>query len=107
MFKKPDGSRFDSQIRAKPHLRPRKTDEPGPGDYQLPSSIRTDRRHALSAQRTTFGASARDARERMNQTARFPGPGAYDQLFPRPPQDRAFGNDGYSFPKNDRSKSFC
>ena len=48
MFKKADGSRFDSAIRAKPHLQPKKVDGPGPGDYQLPSSIRDVRRPANS-----------------------------------------------------------
>ena len=33
------GSRFDSDIRAKPHLHPKKVDGPGPGDYIVPSSI--------------------------------------------------------------------
>lgn len=33
------GSRFDSDIRAKPHLNPKKVDGPGPGDYKMPSSI--------------------------------------------------------------------
>lgn len=34
------GSRFNSDIRSKEHLKPKKVDGPGPGDYQLPSSIR-------------------------------------------------------------------
>ena len=48
MYKKADGSRFDSQIRAKPHLAPKKADGPGPGDYALPSSIKQVRRPANS-----------------------------------------------------------
>ena len=32
---KPDGSRFESALRAKPHLCPKKVDGPGPGDYKL------------------------------------------------------------------------
>ena len=35
----PDGSRFTSALRAKPHLKPAKMDGPGPGDYALQSSI--------------------------------------------------------------------
>lgn len=34
------GSRFDSDIRSKAHLRPKKVDGPGPGDYALKSSIK-------------------------------------------------------------------
>lgn len=48
MFKKADGSRFDSQIRAKPHLHPKKVDGPGPGDYIMPSSIKHSHRHSRS-----------------------------------------------------------
>lgn len=44
MVKKPDGSRFDSQILAKPHLNPKKVDGPGPGSYDLPSSIKQNNR---------------------------------------------------------------
>lgn len=33
------GSRFDSDVRSKNHLKPKKVDGPGPGDYALPSSI--------------------------------------------------------------------
>lgn len=48
MYKKADGSRFDSMIRAKPHLRPKKVDGPGPGDYKLPDSVKVHRRNANS-----------------------------------------------------------
>ena len=33
------GSRFDSDVRSKDHLRPRKSDGPGPGSYALPSAL--------------------------------------------------------------------
>ena len=33
MFKKENGQRFDSQIRSKHHLQPRKVDGPGPGSH--------------------------------------------------------------------------
>lgn len=36
---KEDGSRFDSALRAKPHLKPKKVDGPGPGDYRLHDSV--------------------------------------------------------------------
>jgi hypothetical protein len=38
------GSRFNSSIRSKDHLRPRKVDGPGPGAYKLPSSVKTGSR---------------------------------------------------------------
>ncbi len=34
------GSRFDSDIRNKDHIKPRKKDGPGPGSYTMPSSIK-------------------------------------------------------------------
>lgn len=34
------GSRFDSDVRSKAHLKPKKVDGPGPGSYEAPSSIR-------------------------------------------------------------------
>ncbi len=34
------GSRFDSDIRSKDHIRPKKKDGPGPGSYVMPSSIK-------------------------------------------------------------------
>jgi hypothetical protein len=33
------GSRFDSDVRSKDHLRPKKKDGPGPGSYALPGAI--------------------------------------------------------------------
>ena len=96
MFKKEDGSRFDSAIRAKPHLRPKKVDGPGPGDYIMPSSIKQKPRHARSTQGSTFGGGSRDWSDLPQNT---PGPTAYSQLYPKPPEQRAFSNDGYSFPK--------
>ena len=36
---KPDGTRFDSSLRSKPHLKPKKVDGPGPGDYKLKDSV--------------------------------------------------------------------
>jgi hypothetical protein len=34
------GSRFDSDIRSKDHIKPRKKDGPGPGSYDLGSSVK-------------------------------------------------------------------
>ena len=33
------GGRFDSDVRSKDHLKPRKKDGPGPGDYKLPGAF--------------------------------------------------------------------
>lgn len=52
---KADGSRFDSSLRNKPHLRPKKVDGPGPGDYQLKDSVGTKYRPSASAQTSTWG----------------------------------------------------
>lgn len=49
------GSRFNSDIRSKDHLRPKKVDGPGPGSYQLPSSIKVG-----EMRKTSMGSSARD-----------------------------------------------
>lgn len=50
------GSRFDSDVRSKDHIRPKKKDGPGPGSYELPSSIR----QAKQLKNPTFGKAARD-----------------------------------------------
>ena len=97
MYKKADGTRFDSQIRAKPHLRPKKMDGPGPGDYELPGAVRVHKRNASSTQHSTFGGANRDWSDLPQNT---PGPTAYSQIYPKPPEQRAFSNDGFSFPKD-------
>ena len=50
-----DGSRFDSALRAKPHLKPKKVDGPGPGDYKLADSVQTKKRDKNSTQVSTWG----------------------------------------------------
>lgn len=35
------GGRFDSDVRSKGHLRPKKIDGPGPGEYKLPGAIKS------------------------------------------------------------------
>ena len=79
MYRKADGSRFDSQIRSKPHLHPKKVDGPGPGDYEAPSSIKKNTRNAYSLQRSTFGGSPKHA----NKTFSSPGPAHYQTLIHR------------------------
>ena len=54
------GTRFNSSIRNKDHIRPTKVDGPGPGSHKMPSSIIVKRRHPNSVDRTTFGTSARE-----------------------------------------------
>ena len=53
------GTRFNSSIRNKEHLRPVKKDGPGPGAYKLPNSVQVKTRHPASVNRTTFGTSGR------------------------------------------------
>jgi len=36
------GSRFDSDVRSKDHIKPKKKDGPGPGSYSLPPSIKVE-----------------------------------------------------------------
>jgi hypothetical protein len=50
------GSRFDSDVRSKDHLKPRKKEGPGPGSYEPMSSVRI----ANETKRTTFGTAGRD-----------------------------------------------
>lgn len=50
------GSRFDSDVRSKDHLKPRKKEGPGPGSYELPGCVRV----AKSTKRPTFGMAERD-----------------------------------------------
>ena len=59
------GSRFDSSLRNKSHIKPVKKDGPGPGSYKLPSSIRS----ATALERPSFGTSARGFRDVQNTPA--------------------------------------
>ena len=54
------GSRFDSDVRNKDHIRPRKKDGPGPGSYLMPSSIKTRILPAKARPKTTFGLARRE-----------------------------------------------
>jgi hypothetical protein len=56
------GSRFDSDVRSKDHIRPKKKDGPGPGSYDLPGSIKIARSPSMSSTvtKTTFGKANRD-----------------------------------------------
>jgi len=57
------GTRFNSSIRNKDHLKPTKIDGPGPGAYKLPGAVKVESRTADSIhynKRTTFGTSGRN-----------------------------------------------
>jgi len=84
MIKKADGSRFDSQILAKPHLNPKKVDGPGPGSYELPSSIKKNNRHGMSTQLNTFGNGREVEKSIGNLKVReeYPGPASYNHVYP-------------------------
>lgn len=71
------GSRFNSSIRNKDHLKPRKVDGPGPGAYKLPSSVKTGKRtdsHMDAMKQSTFGGAQRNFN---NLPKDIPGPGKY------------------------------
>ena len=64
------GSRFDTDIRSKDHIRPKKVDGPGPGSYTAPSSINV----AKPDKKNRWGKASRDP---PNSSKNFPGPGHY------------------------------
>ena len=71
------GSRFDTDIRSRDHLKPRKKDGPGPGSYVLPSSFKvyqpkpTDK----DTKKTSWGKAHRDAGKKGSTVT--PAPNAY------------------------------
>jgi len=87
------GSRFNSSIRNKDHLKPKKVDGPGPGAYKQPDSVQLQRRHKDSVNRTTFGTSERNFIDLPKHT---PAPNKYRPVhmteashaysIPRPPE---------------------
>jgi len=71
------GSRFNSSIRNKDHLKPKKVDGPGPGAYKLPSSVKTGKRtdsHMDAMKKSTFGSAQRNF---SNLPKDMPGAGKY------------------------------
>ena len=98
MTKKADGSRFDSQILAKPHLRPKKVDGPGPGSYVAASSIKQNNKHEGSMQENTFGCGREVEKKVGNLKQKFetPGPASYNHMYPEP-VDHISKLAGYSF----------
>ena len=96
---KADGSRFDSSLRQKPHLRPKKVDGPGPGDYQLPSSIKQNNRSVQSFQYSTWG-TGRDpdwSENKRKQEHIAPGPAHYNHVYSNENFNRE-QKEGYRFP---------
>ena len=65
------GSRFDSDVRSKDHIRPRKKAGPGPGSYESKSSINV----AQKGNKNTFGKSKRDWSDLPKDT---PAPNHYN-----------------------------
>ena len=91
------GSRFDSDVRSKDHIKPRKVDGPGPGSYVLPGAIRitnttSSQLSKKAEKKSTFGMSGRDAG--MSKTT--PAPNAYY------PSKFTEATHHYSFPKAER-----
>ena len=98
---KADGTRFDSALRAKPHLKPKKVDGPGPGDYKLHDSVQTKKRDNNSAQISTWGTGREPDHDRnMMISSNFvcPGPAHYNHVYadvrPYPKPHQA---EGYTF----------
>jgi len=74
------GSRFNSSVRNKDHLRPRKIDGPGPGAYKLPSTVISGKRndsHMDAMKKSTFGSANRNFSNLPKDT---PGAGKYNPV---------------------------
>ena len=65
------------------------------------SSIKPTLRHSQSTQISTFGQGSRAWNDLPQGN---PGPNAYSELYPKPPEHRAYTNDGFSFPKQGSDK---
>jgi hypothetical protein len=68
------GSRFESSLGSKSHLKPKKVDGPGPGAYKLPGSLNLRARHPSAVGRTTFGTAGREFSDLPQDT---PAPNKY------------------------------
>lgn len=84
------GSRFDSDVRSKDHIRPRKKDGPGPGSYDMGSSLRV----AKLGNKNTFGKASRDWSDLPKGT---PAPNHYN------PGKFTEASHMYSFPKDENA----
>ena len=81
---KADGTRFDSSLRAKPHLQPKKVDGPGPGDYKLADSVVVKNRPLGSMQTSTWGTGREPDHEPNRNTSKNfvgPGPAHYNHVY--------------------------
>jgi len=99
------GSRWESDIRAKPHLCPKKVDGPGPGSYAAKSSIKQNNTDKNSKQRGTWGNGEREwsylpkKDDRNNKRAK-------DELLMKKHQPVIYNTadmPGYSFPMAERT----
>jgi len=86
------GSRFDSDVRSKDHLKPKKKDGPGPGSYDLPGSVNV----ATQLKNTTFGKATRDWSDLPKDT---PAPNQYKNIIKHTETSYA-----YSIPKAERQE---
>lgn len=87
------GSRFDSDVRSKDHLKPKKKDGPGPGQYELPGSIRVGKQ----LKNPTFGKAGREWSDLPKDT---PAPNQYKNIIKYTETSYAF-----SIPKGDRHEN--
>ncbi len=97
------GSRFDTDIRSRDHLQPRKKDGPGPGSYVMPSSFKVykPKPDDKGKKATSWGKAHRDAGKKSSTLT--PGPNAYH------PSQFTEASHEYSFPKtskNDEAKAY-
>jgi Sperm-tail PG-rich repeat len=89
------GSRFESDFRSKDHIRPKKSDEPAPGSYDIKSSVQiyNPSEADLQNKKTTWGKALRD---RKGESAKFPSPDKYN------PNKHTEATYHYSFPRADK-----
>lgn len=99
------GSRFDSDIRAKPHLKPKKVDGPGPGDYQLQGAIQCHSKNVGA----TWGHGERDwaylPKDKDKGNRRPKDDFLYKKLAPTDAHQTPAEMPGYSFPRAERKET--
>ncbi len=90
------GSRFDTDIRSKNHIKPKKVDGPDPGSYTMASSFNVYQPKAEDKdnKKTSWGKSTKDW---SNLPKAGPGPNKYN------PDKHTEASHSYSFPKATRT----
>mmetsp|Transcript_33906 Transcript_33906/g.24952 ORF Transcript_33906/g.24952 Transcript_33906/m.24952 type:complete len:154 (+) Transcript_33906:289-750(+) len=88
------GVKFDSDIRSKDHIHPRKKDGPGPGSYDMGSTLKIASKSEKGKQETTWGKAQRDW---SSLPKGLPGPNQYR------PEKFTEASHQYSFPKASRT----